>query len=327
VLAYDPLPWLMAEKGLPAIRARRLLGLRRDDDDGAVSALEKGLAKAQLREGSFEHSPMKTAGTLELLDDLRAKESSRTMEMAAAYLFSVLQSQPGYEQAREVKPGSLRTPCDLCGFFGPYEDRARPAVMKWGAREMNFYREYEPLLGPKSRIRSARRSSLDRAGPSSCYSWGLIPLSYVVEALCSAGFEEDERIKPAINALLGAQRESGGWCRNVGTINTISACTIHVLRALGAHAALRRSEYALRALELLRSVQMGDAKARRGWDWATLQAAIPFDLPVAMEIIRDALATFAPHQRRNGTFGGPCEIERVATVLLALKKLDGARPS
>jgi hypothetical protein len=311
----------MAEKGLPAVRARRLLGLRRDGDDEEMSALERELAKAQLREGSFERSPMKTAGTLKLLNDLRAKESSRTMEMAAAYLFSVLQSQPGYEQAREVKPGSLRTPCDLCGFFGPYEDRARPAVMKWGAREMNFYREYEPLLGPRSRIRAARRSSFDRPGPSSCYSWGLIPLSYVVEALCRAGFEEDERLKPAINALLGAQRESGGWCRNLGGH---PACTVHVLRALGAHAELKRSEHVLRALELLRRIQIGDTKAR--WAWATIQVAIPFDLPVAMEIIRDALATFAPHQRRNGTFGGPCEIERVATILLALRKLDGARP-
>lgn len=321
MLAYDPLPWLMAEKGLPAIRARRLLGLRRDGDDDAVSALERGLTKAQLREGSFERSPMKTAGTLKLLNDLRAEGSSRTMEMATAFLFSVLQSQPGYERAREVKPGSLRTPCDLCGFFGPYEDRARPAVMKWGAREMNFYREYEPLLGPKSRIRAVRRSSLDRPAPSSCYSWGLIPLSYIVEALCRAGFEGDERLKPAINALLGAQRESGGWCRNLGGHH---GCTSHVLCALGAHSTLKRSEHALRALEFIRRDQMGEAKARGSW--VILQAAIPFDLPVAMDIIRDALATFAPRQRRNGTFGGPCEIERVTTVLLALRKLDGARP-
>jgi len=322
MLAYDPLPWLMAEKGLPAIRARRLLGLRRDGDEDAVSALERGLAKAQLREGSFEGSPMKTAGTLKLLNDLRAKGSSRTMEMAAAYLFSVLRSQPGYERAREVKPGSLRTPCDLHGFFGPYEDRARPDVMKWGAREMNFYREYEPLLGPRSRVRIARRSSLDRPGPSSCYSWGLIPLSYIVEALCNAGFEEDRRLESAINALLGAHRESGGWCRSLGGH---PACTTHVLRALGAHAALKRSVHVLRALEFLRrEYRIGAAKARRSW--ATLYAAIPFDLPVAIEIIRDVLAALAPHQRRNGTFGGPCEIERVATVLLALRKLDGACP-
>ena len=159
---------------------------------------------------------------------------------------------------------------------------------------MNHYRTYEPLLGPKSPVRAEPRSRLDRAGPSSCYAWGLIPLSYAVEALCRAGAAGDERLQPAIHALLGTQRESGGWCRNLGGHPN---CTLYAVRALGAHPKLRQSAWTDRALSLLR------ASGKRLNPFALLRAVAPLDVPVAREIARDALATVAPRQRKNGTFG------------------------
>lgn len=316
MIAYDPIPWLMAQEGLPAVRARRLLGLSREGDAKLVHTVEGRLVAEQFEDGSFEQSPMKTAGMLNLLDDLRAGSSEGLIDSGVSYLFSVLKLQPGYEQARDVRPGSLQTPCDLCGFFGPYEDRSQPEVMAQGTEEMNFYREYEPLLGPKSPVREVRRSSMDRAGPSSCYSWGLIPLCYTIEALCRAGYAHDGRLQPAINALLGTQRESGGWCRNLGGH---PSCSAYGVRALGAHPELRRSDYAERALGLV----------QRAWDrsnlYATIQSAASFDLPIAREIIRDILKTLAPRQRKNGTFGSPCRIERVAAVMVAVKAVEPAR--
>jgi hypothetical protein len=329
VLKHDPAPWLRAQEGQAAIRARRLLSLEREGDAEAVRDLARQLAGEQTADGSFAGSPMKTAGVLNLLDDLRASGSPLVIDQACSYLFSVLEAQPGYARARDVVPGGLRTPCDLGGFFGPYEDRSLPEVMAYGAREMNLYRQYEPLLGPKSPVRAERRSSLDRAGPASCYSWGLIPLSYVIEALCRAGHAEDERQRPAINALLGAQRESGGWCRNLGGGQP---CTIHPVRALGAHPKLRESEYAERALSYLRAAQIGsqDPGAARWWRgthlFVVIQALAAYDLSVAREIIRDALAALAPKQRTNGTFGGPCRVERVSAVLIGEMVLAGEWP-
>jgi hypothetical protein len=255
---------------------------------------------------------MRTAGVLNLLDDLRAGDVGAVISGGASYLFSVLASQRGYARATAIAPGSLTAPCDMGGFFGPYEDRGQPEAMAYGAGEMNYYREYEPLLGPKSPVRGVRRSSLDRAGPASCYSWGLIPLSYTVQALCRAGFAHDERLQPAINALLGAQRESGGWCRNLGGH---PSCTLHGLCAVGAHPDLKESEYAARALGLLRT-------GRKGLNaYALLQVCAMFDLPVAREIMRDVLATLATRQRKNGTFGTPCRVERVAAVLVAARAI------
>jgi hypothetical protein len=228
------------------------------------------------------------------------------------YLLAVLGSQPGYARARDVEPGSLTTPCDLGGFFGPYEDRNQPEVMAYGARETNYYRQYEPLLGPKSPVRGIRRSSYDRAGPASCYSWGLIPLSYITEALCRAGCAHDGRLRPALSALLGAQRESGGWCRNLGGHPT---CTLYGIRVLSAHPTLGESEYADRALALVR------AHWKRLNVYAVLQAVAAFDLPVAHEIVREALDILAPRQRKNGTFGGPNDAARVAAVLVAAKSI------
>jgi len=310
MLTYDPIPWLMDQEDMPAIRARRLLDLGRDDDAEAVHKLESRLSNAQEQDGSFQQSPMKTAGVLNLLDDLKATESEELIAAGVSYLISVLESQPGYNQAESVKPGSLRTPWDLCGFFGPYEDRAEPEVLARGAREMNFYREYEPLLGPKSPVRSERRSSRDRVGPASCYSWGLIPLCYTVEALCRAGYAHDERIQPAINALLGAQRESGGWCRNLGGHPN---CSIHGIRALGSHPELRQGEHAKHALELIQRC------LNKLNPFTTIQAVSAFDLPVARQIRNDVLTTIMPRQQKNGTFGSPCRIERVAAVLTAIE--------
>jgi len=311
----------MAQEGLPALRARRRLGLHREGDAEAVRALEAQLAAEQRTDGSFEDSPMRTAGVLNLLDDLQAAHSERTIAQGASFLFSVLRSQPGYKRATGILPGSLNTPCDLGGFFGPYENRSQPEVMAWGAREMNAYREYEPLFGPKSPVRAVPRSSRDRAGPVSCYAWGLIPLSYTVEALCRAGYAHDGRIQPPIQALLGAQRKSGGWCRNLGGHPT---CSLHAIRALGAHPELRQSECAERALGLMRVVQCNAQDGTSKW-WsgsnlfAALQVLAAFDLPLARQILGDALGAIAPYQRQNGTFGTPCPVERVAAVLLALR--------
>jgi hypothetical protein len=327
MLTYDPIPWLMAQDGLPAVRARRLLGLCREDDASTVCQLERKLATEQGADGSFGGSPMRTAGVLNLLDDLRATQAQEIIAHGALYLLAVLQLQPGYDRARDITPGRLTTPCDLCGFFGPYEDRSAPETMAQGAREMNNYREYEPLLAPKSPVRGEQRSSLDRAGPSSCYAWGLIPLSYTVEALCRAGYACDERLQPAINALLGAQRESGGWCRNLGGHTN---CSVHATRALGAHPELRKSEHARRALAFWRAVQHDErgATLSRWWKgsnlFAAMQAIATFDLPLATEILRDALAEIAPRQRKNGTFGTPCQVERVAAALVAIGALGSA---
>ena len=107
--------------------------------------------------------------------------------------------------------------------------------------------------------------------------------------------------------LLGAQRDSGGWCRNLGGH---PSCSAHGIRALGSHPDLRQSEYAERALGLMQ-------KALKGVNlFVIVQAAAMFDLPVAREIISDALAILAPRQQKNGTFGSPCRIERVVAVLV-----------
>jgi hypothetical protein len=149
----------------------------------------------------------------------------------------------------------------------------------------------------------------------------LIPLSYTVEALCRAGYAHDGRLKSAIHALLGAQRESGGWCRNLGGHPT---CSLHAIRALGAHPELRQSEYAERALGLMRATQRNAQGGMARW-WsgsnlfAALQAVAAFDLPLARQILCDALEAIAPHQHKNGTFGTPCPVERVAAVLFALQ--------
>ena len=307
--------WLMSQEGLAAIRARRVLGLDRDGDEKAVAVQERKLKKGQRPDGSFAGSPMKTAGVLSLLGDLKATGSDEVIAAGASFLLSVLESQPGYERAKKVKPGSLRTPCDLCGFFGPYDDRALPEAMACGAQEMNFYREFEPLLGPKSLVRGKPRSSLDRAGPGACYAWGLIPLAYTIDALCRAGYAQDRRLRPALNLLLGAQRESGGWCRNLGGH---PSCSLHAIRAVGAHPRLRESKHAERALRRLLETWQGASV------FAVIQVASGFDLPVAREVIQATLEQIAPRQQKNGAFGAPCKVERVTAVIAATRAVEGS---
>jgi len=312
MLPYDPVPWLLHQEGLSAVRARRILDLSQKGDDATIHSNVDRYAAVQNSDGSFDGSLLKTAGILNCLDDLRATSANDIIAAGAAYLFTVLQSQSGYEPALNVVPGSLTTPCDLCGFFGPYETRNEPAVMARGAQEMNDYREYEPLMGPQSPVRAAPRSSYDRAGPSSCYAWGLIPLSYTIETLCRAGYGNDVRLRPAVNALLGAQRTSGGWCRN---LDGHPVCTPHAIRALGSHPDLRESISARRALDFIRGNLKGTAL------FAGIQAVTAFDLPVAREIIREELCKLASKQRKNGTFGTPHSVERVTAVLLARRAL------
>ena len=58
--------------------------------------------------------------------------------------------------------------------------------------------------------------------------------------------------------------------------------------------------------------------------FATIQVIAAYDSSVACEIIRNALAVIAPRQRRNGTFGTPCPVERVAAVILGMRALESA---
>jgi hypothetical protein len=318
---YDARPWLQAQQGLPAVRARRQVGLTVKGDEEAIAAAVRDLGARQCPDGSIEDSPLATAGALILLADLQAG-AAPVVAAAAAYLFSVLAAQPGSSSPTRVLPGKLDTPCDLGGFFGPYAERALPEALARGAREMNRYRVYEPLLGPGSPVRAERRSSRDRPGPGSCYAWGLIPLCYTVEALCRAGYGHDARLAPATDALLGAQRESGGWCRNLGGH---PSCSMHAVRALGAHPALRESAHAGRALAFLQRTQASWAKGARLF--AGAQAAAAFPLPVATPLLRDLLAAIAPRQQRNGTFGAPHRVERVAAALIAARAAGMPFPS
>ena len=317
MLPYDPVPWLMAQEGLSALRARRRLGLERAGDDLAVAEVEVVLSGEQGSDGSFADSPMRTAGVLDELSDLRGRLSEGIIDPGASFLFSVLAAQSGYARAQEVAPGSLTDPCDLCGFFGPYEARADADVIARGAREMNHYREFEPLLGPSSPVRSVRRSSYDRVGPTSCYTWGLIPLCYTIEALCRAGYSDDPRLEPAVDALLGAQRESGGWCRNLGGHPT---CSLHAVRAVGVHPRLRLSMHAERALRFMRAAQ---GSWRGNYLFAAAQAVARFDQPMAGETIREAFYSIAGRQRRDGAFGGAHAVEKVAAALVAMRALGG----
>lgn len=307
MLPYDPVPWLMKQDGLPAARARRRLGLDRASDVETAKDWSH-----QVTVAAATVSPMRAAGVLSTLADLHMLDMP-VAPVLTERLFEVLQSQPGYEAVCEIAPGSLQMPCDLGGFFGPYEARNRPEVMAFGAQEMNHYRQYEPLMGPRTPVRPVPRSSRDRAGPSSCYSWGLIPLSYLIEVLCKAGYAEDARLQPAINALLGVQRESGGWCRNLGGH---PSCSLHAVRALGAHPTLRQSAYAVRALQLL--LEHGQQLNR----FALLQVVALFDLPASRDLISNVLTQITPHQRKNGSFGTPYPVERVAAVLAALNTLN-----
>ncbi len=83
------------------------------------------------------------------------------------------------------------------------------------------------------------------------------------------------------------------------------------------HPQQRRSKYAERALGLVRRASIGPNS------FATFQAVATFDLPLARDILRDALGGIAPRQKKNGTFGTPHRIEKVAAVLAVVKALKG----
>ena len=146
-----------------------------------------------------------------------------------------------------------------------------------------------------------------------------------IEALCRAGYSHDERPGPAVNALLGAQRGGGGWCR--GGPHGAAPCTVHALRAVGAHPELRTSPFAQRALEFMRSTRRA-AKGCNTQVWkgaavfATMQALAAFDQPIAHHLIREALESVAARQQKNGTFGQPCRTERVLAVLVPVRALS-----
>ena len=325
MLKYDPISWLMRQEDEAAVRARCALGLTREGDDTIARKVAARFAKSQLPDGSFDHSPMKTAGVVCLLADLASELSADVMSRAAEFLFGLLEAQPGYRKAARVRPGALTAPWDLGGFFGACESTSDAYEPTDGPREMNFFREFEPLLGPKSPVRTERRSSFDRPGPGSCYDYGLVPLCYIIEALCRSERHADKRLKPAVNVLLGAQRTSGGWCRNPGGG---FPCTIPAVRAIGAHPKLRQTSHAETALAFLRNSQSSPlgSKSQRQWRgsklFAALHAVARFDLALADEILADGLKAVAGHQRQNGSFGTPCRVERVAAVIAARKRLD-----
>ena len=52
-----------------------------------------------------------------------------------------------------------------------------------------------------------------------------------------------------------------------------------------------------------------------------IQAIAAFESPIAREIIRGKLPDILSRQRKNGTFGSPCKIERVTAVLVASNAL------
>jgi hypothetical protein len=62
---------------------------------------------------------------------------------------------------------------------------------------------------------------------------------------------------------------------------------------------------------------------QRWWRGANLFAALQvtpaFELPVATEIQSEILTALALRQCKNGTFGTPHRVERVAAVLLAMR--------
>ena len=55
--------------------------------------------------------------------------------------------------------------------------------------------------------------------------------------------------------------------------------------------------------------------------FAVIQILAGLDSPVAREIVREGLECLATKQQRNGTFGSPCAVERVAAVLCGVKAL------
>ena len=124
MLPHDPTPWLMAQEGLGALRVRRMLALEREGDEPAARVLVNELSIAESREGLFADSPMKTAGLLNLLDDLRVGGTEELVAAGASYLVRVLESQPGYVRARGVAPAACAPLATWPAFSAPMRTAA-----------------------------------------------------------------------------------------------------------------------------------------------------------------------------------------------------------
>jgi hypothetical protein len=284
------------------------------DQDAAVALAER-LTLDQRSDGSVGGSPLRTAGTVLCLVDLDVPAGA--VEEAAGFLLDLLEAQPGYARAVSVAPGELTQPCDLCGFFETYACRTDPAARRVGSAEMNALREIDPLIGPRAPVKAAATSARARVGPGSCYSWGLIPLAYITEALCRSGHADDPRLTPALNVLLGAQRRSGGWCRNPGGH---PKCTLYAVRALAAHPDLRTGPQAEAALRCVARFPI------RTFRFAYLDALARFEHPAAHSAMQHILSAVTRQQRPDGSFSGPCRVERAAAALLASRALGLPAP-
>jgi hypothetical protein len=303
----------MRQNGDDALRARRALGLARAGDDQTAGKLVDRLVSTQRSDGSFDGSPMRTAGVLLLFADLSVDRAGPSVVQGGRFLLRVLEAQDGYVRAADRPAGwTIRTPRSLCGFFGPYSARNQPEVLAAGAREINAFRELDPLFGPARPARTAARSSYDRPGPGSCYAWGLMPLSIIAESLCRSGYALDRRLVPALNVLLAVQRDSGGWCRS---LTGHPKCTLFALRALAAHPELRGSNQAAAALKSL-------VGRKHPSPYQILHVASLFDLIEARELARERLVVAVARQKPDGTFGRPARVERVRAVLAAQRLLQ-----
>jgi len=89
MLPYDPIPWLLEQEGLPAVRARRILDLNREGDEEAIHALISEYVALQNADGSFDGSLMKTAGRLNLLSDLNFVSADTMISAGTDYLVSL----------------------------------------------------------------------------------------------------------------------------------------------------------------------------------------------------------------------------------------------
>ena len=68
MLPYDPVPWLMAQEGLAAVRARRRLGLHQEGDAEAVQALGRAPRVEDHGAGAHRAGPRSTAGFVDAAD-------------------------------------------------------------------------------------------------------------------------------------------------------------------------------------------------------------------------------------------------------------------
>jgi len=102
----------------------------------------------------------------------------------------------------------------------------------------------------------------------------------IIKALCRSGYAEDEEIKPAVNSLLGAQRQTEGWRRNLSGHPIYSTAVRGGIESLSEPS---KSQEALKqAQSIIRSIKM-------------LMKDL-YDLPVLLE---DPLSMFAQAMHNN----------------------------